>query len=251
MHNAAFAALELDWAYVPLAVDPTRVGEAVRGLRGLGFVGANVTIPHKSAVLEHCCVVESAAQRSGSANTLIILGDTITATSTDGEGVAEGLDVGGAMCLVLGAGGASRPVIVALADAGAASVLVASRRVEAAEELASEMRDVVEACSIRAHGDWPPSISADLIVNATPIKDDAIVALNPEQQVVDLAYRADGTATTLVAAAGEAGCRRVIDGLEFLVRQGAASFERWTGRAAPTDVMIAAVRGSRMSSEGD
>ena len=91
-------------------------------------------------------------------------------------------------------------------------------------------------------GDWPPDASGcDLVVNATPVRDEVLVELRPEQAVVDLAYRADGSETALVAAARAAGCREVVDGLEALVRQGAASFERWTGVPAPVEVMRAAV----------
>ena len=241
MHNAAFAALELDWAYVPLPVDDARIGAAVKGLRGLGFAGANVTIPHKQAVLEHCDLVEPAASRSGSANTLIVDGETIVATSTDGEGVSSGLDPSGVSCLILGAGGASRPVIVALADAGAASVRIAARRPEAASALASELADALPGCEIHALPDWPPHSKAVIVVNATPIKDEPLVELSAHQQVVDLAYRSDGRPTALIDAARARGCERVVDGLEFLVRQGAISFERWTGRPAPLDVMRRAI----------
>ncbi len=250
MHNAALGALGLDWVYVPFPVEPARVGQAVNGLRALGVAGANVTIPHKTAVLAHCDIIEPAAERCGSANTLIVDDGRIVATSTDGEGVAAGLDVSGATCLVLGAGGASRPVVVALADAGAATVLVAARRGEAADALATDLASVAKPCSVRALAEWPPSAATDVIVNATPVKDQALVMPTPEHQVVDLAYHSNGVPTALIAAAHEAGCRRVIDGLEFLVRQGAVSFERWTGRAAPIDVMNAAVRGAGADAGG-
>ena len=80
-----------------------------------------------------------------------------------------------------------------------------------------------------------------LIVNATPIRDEPLVELSPEQQVVDLAYRQDGSDTAMVAAARKAGCKRVVGGLEVLLGQGAASFERWTGIQAPVPVMRAAL----------
>src|SRR6185437_9092469 len=92
-------------------------------------------------------------------------------------------------------------------------------------------------------GEWPPDSSgADLIVNATPVRDELLVQPRPEQAVVDLAYYADGHPTALVSAARAAGCRVVVDGLEALVRQGAASFELWTGVPAPVEVMRAALR---------
>ncbi len=243
MHNAAFAQLELDWAYLPLPVGDERVAQAVAGLSALGFVGANVTIPHKQAVLEHCDVIEPSAARSGSANTLIVTEEETVAASTDGEGVARGVNPSGAHCLILGAGGASRPVIVALADAGARTITIAARRAEAATDLAAELAHACPTCELEAEADWPPSAEADIVVNATPIKDDRIVAIESRHQVVDLAYRSDGAPTGLIGAAHAAGCEYVVDGLEFLVSQGALSFERWTGLEAPVAVMRAAVRG--------
>ncbi len=90
--------------------------------------------------------------------------------------------------------------------------------------------------------DWPPDgTGADLIVNATPVRDELLINPSSDQNVVDLAYNADGRPTALVAAAREAGCELVVDGLEALVRQGAASFQLWTGVSAPIEVMRAAV----------
>jgi shikimate dehydrogenase len=91
-------------------------------------------------------------------------------------------------------------------------------------------------------GEWPPDAAGcDLIVNATPVREELLVEPSAEQAVVDLAYRADGSPTALVAAAQEAGCRLVVDGVEALVRQGAASFELWTRAEAPVDAMRAAL----------
>ena len=225
MQNAAFAALALDWAYVPLEVAPERLPAAVEGLRALGFAGANVTIPHKAAVLPLCDEVDEVAERAGSVNTLVLRDGRVLGSSTDGEAVTGAVEAAAAEALVLGAGGAARAVVAALRDAGAARVRVAARDRERAEELG-------EAAP------WPPDAAgATLVVNATPIRDELLVEPRPEQQVVDLAYRPDGAPTALVAAARAAGCRRVVDGLEVLVRQGAASFERWTGLPAPVEIM--------------
>ncbi len=221
LQNAAFAAAGLDWAYVPLPVAAERLADAVRGLVALGFAGANVTIPHKRAVVELCDELDPVAERAGSVNTLVLRGGRVLGSSTDGEAVTAAIEAAGARCLVLGAGGAAHAVIAALWDAGAAAVEVVSRR----------------------DPGWPPSGEhADVIVNATPVRDEAIVTLRPAQQVVDLAYRADGHPTALISAALLAGCARVVDGLEVLVRQGAASFERWTGVPAPVEAMRAALR---------
>lgn len=225
MQNAAFAALALDWAYVPLDVAPEGLRAAVDGLRALGFAGANVTIPHKTAVVALCDQVDEVARRAGSVNTLVLRDGRVLGSSTDGEAVTGAVEAAGADALVLGAGGAARAVVAALRDAGAARVRVAARDHGRAEALG-------EAAP------WPPDASAaTLVVNATPVRDEPLVEPRPGQQVVDLAYRPDGTPTALVAAARAAGCARVVDGLEVLVRQGAASFERWTGLPAPVEIM--------------
>jgi shikimate dehydrogenase len=219
LQNAAFAALALDWAYVPLPVAPEGLAVAVRALGALGFAGANVTIPHKRAVVALCDEVESEAERAGSVNTLVVQDGRVLGSSTDGPAVTSALDAAGRRALVLGGGGAAQAVVAALREAGAE--VVVARRTD--------------------HG-WPPSGEGfDVLVNATPVRDELLVAPRAGQQVADLAYREDGEPTTLVAAARAAGCERVVDGLEVLVRQGAASFERWTGVPAPIDVMRAAI----------
>ena len=144
--------------------------------------------------------------------------------------------------LVLGAGGGAQAVATSLGDAGAESITVAARDAERAHALAVRLRTLFPESEISAESDWPPSgREVTLIVNATPIRDEPLVELSPEQQVVDLAYRQDGSDTALVAAARKAGCKRVVDGLEVLLGQGAASFERWTGIQAPVPVMRAAL----------
>jgi shikimate dehydrogenase len=222
MQNAAFAARGLDWAYVALEVEPEALGEAVAGLRALGFAGANVTVPHKRAVILFCDELDPVAERAGSVNTLVFRGGRVLASSTDGEAVTSAVDPRGADVLVLGAGGAAIAVAAALEDAGAARVRTSSP----------------------SRGPWPPDPEgATLLVNATPVRDELLVAPRPQQQVVDLAYNPDGRPTALVAAARAAGCPVVVDGLEVLLRQGAAAFERWTGVPAPLGAMRAALPG--------
>jgi shikimate dehydrogenase len=208
MQNAAFAARGLDWAYVPLPVEAENLREAVQGLVAVGFAGANVTIPYKRAIVPLCDEVDEDA-----VNTIVIDGRRVIGSNTDGEIVA-GL-VATRVCLI-GDGGAAAAVRGALSG----QVRTFSRR-----------------------GDWPPRADdCDLIVNATPVRDEVLVEPRSGQGVVDLAYNVDGSETALVAAARAAGCDPIVDGLEALVRQGAASFERWTGVPAPIDVMRAAVR---------
>src|SRR5919197_898671 len=148
MQNAAFAARALDLAYVACDVEPDELPAAVAGLRALGFVGANVTIPHKGAVAELCDELDDLSRRSGAVNTLVFReGGRIVAANTDGPAVASAVDAHGAHVLVLGRGGAARAVAAALEEAGAASVRLASR----------------------SDPDWPPPAGdATILVNATP-----------------------------------------------------------------------------------
>ena len=207
MQNAAFAARALDLAYVPVEVPPEGLGEAVAGLDALGFVGANVTVPHKEAVVAFCDEAEGEA-----VNTLVFQDERLLGFNTDKEIVA-GIEAT-RVCLI-GAGGAATALLAALPG----EVLVFSRS-----------------------GEWPPDASGcDLIVNATPVRDELLVEPRAQQAVVDLAYAQDGSPTALIAAAREAGCRLVVDGLEALVRQGAASFRLWTGIEPPVEAMRAAL----------
>jgi shikimate dehydrogenase len=220
MQNAAFAALALDWAYVPLPVAASQLEPALRGLVAVGFAGANVTIPHKQAVVPLCDELSRTAERAGSVNTLRLVDGRVLGDSTDGDAVTSALEADGRRALVLGGGGAAQAVVAALWDAGAADLVVATR----------------------SDDGWPPDgDGVDVLVNATPVRDAVLVQPRGGQQVVDLAYRADGEPTALVAAARAAGAERVVDGLEVLVRQGAASFRLWTGLEPPVDVMRAAV----------
>jgi shikimate dehydrogenase len=232
MQNAAFAAAGLDWEYVLLPAEDDEVEDTVRGLVD-GFAGANVTVPHKAAVLPFLDELDSFAERAGSVNTIVVHEGRLLGSSTDGLAVTGAIDVDGARVLLVGAGGAARAVATALADAGAALRISARRRTQA-ESLAARLGASVE--------DWPPQAGdAAVIVNATPVRDEVLVSLASTVTVVDLAYRADGKPTALAVAARAAGCM-VVDGLEVLVRQGAVSFERWTGLEAPLDVMRTAVR---------
>jgi shikimate dehydrogenase len=206
MQNAAFAEAGLDWHYVALEVEADALAETVRALPQSGFVGANVTIPHKEAAATLCDEAEGDA-----VNTLIFRDGRVLGFNTDQEIVA-GIEAE-RVCLI-GAGGAAKAL---------------------RPGLRGEVRQFSRS------GEWPPDADGcDLVVNATPVRDELLVQPRPGQTVVDLAYYADGRETALVAAARAAGCE-VVDGLEALVRQGAASFERWTGREAPVEIMRSAL----------
>jgi shikimate dehydrogenase len=201
MQNAGFAALGLDWAYVPLGVRPEELEAGVRGLVALGFVGANVTTPHKVAVTQ---LVETELR---SVNTLVVRDGRVVGHSTDAAIAAE-----------------LRPERPAIVGAGGAAV--------------AWLEALPHAAHFSRRGTWPPEVAdADVVVNATSERDEVVVEVGPGQALVDLPYPL--TATGRAAAAAGA---RVVDGLDVLVAQGAASFELWTGLPAPVDVMRAAVR---------
>jgi shikimate dehydrogenase len=222
MQNAGFAALGLDWAYVPLPAPPESLAEAVRGLAATGFAGANVTIPHKQAVIPLCDEVDEVAAGAGSVNTLVVVEGRVLGGSTDGNAVTDQIEADKRRALVLGTGGAARAVAAALQAVGA-EVVVRGRR----------------------DASWPPEGHGfDVLVNCTPVKDEVLVPPATGMQVVDLAYNTDGSPTALIVAAREAGCEVVVDGLDVLLFQGVASFERWTGLPAPIVTMREALRGS-------
>lgn len=245
MHEAAYAALGLDgWRYQLLPVPPELFEETVRALPGAGFAGANVTIPHKHAALALADDATESARAIGAANTLTFGADgRIHADNTDAPGIVDALPAPpeGQTALVLGAGGTARAAVWALRDAGAADVMVWNRTRERAERLTAELggRVVEEA------------VAADLLLNTTSVGLDgaadpfahlplAAGDLGRYGCLVELVY---GARPTALAGAARAAGVELVDGLEILVRQGARSFERWTGRAAPVDVMRAAARG--------
>jgi shikimate dehydrogenase len=200
MQNAAFAALGLDWAYVPLPVEMARLEQAIEGLLALGFAGANVTSPYK---LEAAKLCETDAP---SVNTLVVRDGRLEGHSTDTAILAE-VD-------------AQRAVI--LGDGGAAAAFRAA---------------LPRARTFSRRGDWPPEPGgADLVVNATPVRDEVLVELAAGQTLIDLPYP-----ETETARAARAAGARVVSGLDVLVAQGAGSFELWTGIPAPVPVMRAAL----------
>jgi shikimate dehydrogenase len=207
MQNAAFAARGLDWAYVALDVPPGSLEGAVRGLAALGFAGANVTAPHKLAVAR-LDVVETDAP---SVNTLRIAGERIEGWTSDAA-IIDALDV-------------THPAI--LGDGGSATAFAHAFR-----------KRNIAARQFSRRGDWPPEVrGADVVINATSARDEVLVELGEGQTLIDLPY--PDSATAAVARTGGA---TVVDGLEVLVAQGAASFELWTGVTAPVEVMRNAVR---------
>jgi shikimate dehydrogenase len=225
MFRAAFEATKLeDHRYQHLPIPPHLFEETVKALPGAGFSGVNVTIPHKEAALAASDIATQTAREIGAANTLTFTEDgTIDADNTDAPGFIAALGAVPGTALVLGAGGSARAVVWALRRAGA-EVSVLARTPERARGWdATVVDDVVEA---------------ECLVNCTPLgmKPGEEVEVDPSgfEVVVDLVYR-DGP-TALIERAERAGARTV-DGLEILVRQGALSFQRWTGIDPPLDAM--------------
>ncbi|HST34967.1 MAG TPA: shikimate dehydrogenase [Solirubrobacteraceae bacterium] len=250
IHNAALRALGMgDWHYQLLPVPPELFAETTRGLGGAGFVGANVTIPHKQAALALADTASEAAKAIGAANTLMYAGDgTIAAENTDAPGLiaAIGEPLGDKRALVLGAGGSARAAVWALREAGAAEVSIWNRTGERAAALAHELG--ARAVSEPARAELLVNCTAvGLTQAAEPGGELAQLGLTPAligefETVVDLVYR-EG-ATELLATAQARGVR-TLDGLQILVAQGALSFELWTGREAPLQAMRGAARAER------
>jgi shikimate dehydrogenase len=241
IHNAALAATgATGWRYQLLPIPPELFAETTSALWQAGFRGVNVTIPHKEAALGLADSATPSARAIGAANLLLFEDDgAIPADNTDAPALIGALrrPMRGATALILGAGGSARAAVWALIDAGAAAVWVWNRTPERAEALCAEL------------GGEPVSaaVTADVLVNCTAVGLDGSGGLDglpigPEQLsgygcVIDLVYAS--APTGLIAAARQAGIPTV-DGLELLVGQGALSFELFTGRAAPREVMRAA-----------
>lgn len=244
MQNAALAAVGLgeEWSYEAIDVVPDRFEERVRAMPGEGFVGANVTVPHKGAALALADDLSETCREIGAANTLSFEGDEVRADNTDAEGLLRALPSSPQekRALVLGAGGAARAVIWALLRAGA-TVEVWNRT-----ELRS--RHLCEELGGRVVAD-PDSAAYELIVNSTAVGlkgEDPFAELpldrsgfSSGQVVVDMVYGAEPTELLRAATAGGA---QTVDGIEVLVQQGALSFEIWTGREPPLDTMRSAAR---------
>jgi shikimate dehydrogenase len=241
MHNAAFAALDLDWVYVAFPVPRGEGWAAVHAVPALGLAGLNVTMPHKADAASACDELTSDAAALGAVNTVVNADGSLVGHSTDGDGFLRALDddgvaVGGRRALVLGAGGAGRAIAHALGRAGAA-VTVAARRASAGRDAAALAPDGVATALTDI--DVEPF---DVIVNATPLgmrgeppPFDA-GRLHTGQFVFDTVYPVD---TPLLVEARARGLRAV-GGLGMLVQQGALSFALWTDATPPIEVMRAA-----------
>jgi shikimate dehydrogenase len=239
MQNAGFRAAGLDWTYELLDVPPAELANALATVRSKDSAGANVTIPHKQAVMEHLDRLEPDALRAHAVNTISREGDLLVGANTDVAGIAAavrevGLEPRGATVVVLGAGGSARAAAVALEGA---HITFVARQPGAAGELPGRAIAWDSA-------EWPALVrTADLLVNATPLGRREEMPLRPNAlptsgAVIDLVYVAGGT--PLVRKARSLGLRTA-DGWLVLLAQGARAFEIWTGRPAPIEAMRAAL----------
>ncbi len=259
MHNPALAACGIDAQYIRVQVPAGRVKEAFGRFRDTGFLGVNITIPHKFEALEAVDHADPLATRLGAVNTLALRDGVLFGYNTDGPGFLRSVraafqaDVRDLRILILGAGGgAGRAVAVQCALEGCWRLVLANRTAEKTAQLLRELRALPPQPSpVRDIGAVPwddrrlhaELDNIDLIVNATSLgmkPGDALLvppgALRPHHLVLDMVYRADGSATPLITHARQAGAKTA-DGLTLLLHQGALSFEHWFQREAPLEIM--------------
>ncbi|HVO24979.1 MAG TPA: shikimate dehydrogenase [Candidatus Margulisiibacteriota bacterium] len=253
MHNAAFRALKLDYAYVAFPVLAAQVRQAMDGIRALGIAGVNVTVPHKERVIKWLDTVSPTARRAGAVNTIVNRDGRLHGENTDVTGFLRALQdvqfsLRDSRALVIGAGGVARAVLTALAEGKAAGVTVANRTIARARRLVRTFKAATlqtTAAPLAVLRDHELLGGIDLVVNATSLGLHGerffplhYGATSPSCLFVDLIY---GRRTDFLAHAARSR-RRTLDGSGMLVHQGAAAFTLWTGRAAPVAAMRAALR---------
>ena len=258
IHNAAIAALGLDYVYVPFHVQPDNLGAAIDGFKAINVVGINVTIPHKQRVIPYLDEISREATLIGAVNTLIFKDGAIIGENTDAPGFLQaiqedGLKVPqGGSAVVIGAGGSARAIVVALALAGVRTICITNRTVSKAVGLAA---DLSEKTGVSIYGiglddsRLPNTVgTSQLIVNTASASMDISHPLlidpewlEPQSIVYDIVYTPPET--RLLQAAAEKDCH-TIGGLGMLVYQGAIAFEKWTGIKPPIETMRQALQGA-------
>ena len=246
MHNFWLEEHGIDGAYVPLAVEPDRLEQALRALPALGFRGCNLTIPHKQKALTIVDKVEPLARRIGAMNTVIVGADgSLEGRNTDVYGFRESLreavsdwqPARSDATVVLGAGGAARAIVAALVEDNVGAIRIVNRTRSRAEALAKELASPSAEITVHGWGERQAVLTgAALLVNTTslgmvgePDLDIDLSALPETAVVVDIVYVP--LETKLLAAARKRGCR-VVDGLGMLLHQGRPGFEAWFGTPA-------------------
>ena len=246
MHNAAFAALGLDWRYLAFEVAPENLRTAIDGAKAMNFAGLNLTVPHKLLALEMVDALDISAETWGAVNTIKFQADGAVGFNTDADAITQSLredlklELCGAKVLLLGVGGAGRTAALKLASENVAELFLVNRTQGKAEEISHEIK--VQFPSVKVAVGHPKA-DVDLILNATSLglKPDDAMPLDERQfswkqtrAVYDMIYRP--AETKLLAAAKKSGCKTA-NGLGMLLHQGAKAFEIWTGKPAPLAVM--------------
>jgi shikimate dehydrogenase len=253
LHNAAFAALGIDAHYAAVDVAPEDVGEVVASLRAAECYGANVTAPHKRAVMAHLNTVDDEALALGAVNTIVNEDGRLLGGNTDAKGLVRwmrlsGIDPAGGAAVVLGAGGAARSSVWALADLGATSVVVLNRTVQRAQDLVTGLRPRLPSVELT----WGELTAASesvkrpwrVVINATSMGHHGGAPnvhpswYSPDSVAIELAYNPPETGFMVAARAAGA---RAENGLGMLLHQAALAFERWTGQVPPMEVLEAAI----------
>jgi shikimate dehydrogenase len=251
MQNAGFKALDLNWRYLAFDVHPDHLREAIEGARLMGFVGLNLTVPHKVLAMKMVDVVDDQAKPWGAVNTIVFETHADKARSrgfnTDADAIVKSLKeefsletLRGISVLLLGAGGAAQAAALRLAREGIGELFLVNRTKSRAAELADTIR---KACPSVLVTEGYPNRAVDLALNATslglkpddpPPIDVRWLRERPPRFVYDMIYRPKET--QLLRAARGAGCRAA-NGVSMLLHQGAHSLELWTGRSAPLSEM--------------
>lgn len=250
MHNAAFLEMGLDYVYLPFKVAEKDLPGAIKGLRALNIAGINVTIPHKVAVMSLLDELDELAGYIGAVNTIVNQNGILKGYNTDASGfyrvfTANNIVVSTKKIVILGAGGAARAIAFILADKGA-EITILNRSLDSAQAISERifktLRTEIKIGELNLKNLQSSLEEADIVVNATSLGMSPQLAetpvpaslLNERMKVVDIIYNPLQTRLLKEAEIKGAG---VFNGLEMLVRQGAAAFELWTGLKAPIDTM--------------
>ncbi len=265
MHNAAIAELGLDWRYVACEVAPERLREAIEGARQMGFLGLNLTVPHKLLAVPLMDELDDSARRWGAVNTVVFETQTgdgewkpvgqvaqvngpvrARGFNTDADAIIRSLredlaiEPRSARVLLLGAGGAGRAAALRLADEGVEALWLVNRTVDKARAVADEIAERFPAVEVKV---GYPEAEVEVVLNATSLglKPEDPLPFDPQQfslqqtdGVYDMIYR---PAETPLLKAAKAADRRTANGLGMLLHQGAAALELWTGQAVPVTTM--------------
>ena len=253
MHNAAFEALGMDYAYVAFDVDPLNLKSAIDGAKSLNIKGFNVTIPHKIEVMKHLDEIDEVAALIGAVNTIDF--KDMKGYNTDGIGAVKAIEevtsIKNRNVVVAGAGGASRAISFYIAKYGADSLTILNRNVEKADNLAKDVSNsnLINEVKSDSMSEINSHVTdADILIDTTPVgmhpnvDDEPIVLadnMHDDLVVFDAVYNPNDT--VLIKEAVKAGAKPVY-GIKMLLYQGAESFRIWTGRDAPVDVMEDALR---------